>query len=376
MGKDIKGKELGEGIVQQANGTYLARFVDKFGKRRSKRSKKLQEVRQWLADSTYIDSHSNLDQAQDMTVDAWFDYWIGYKSKTVRPGTVKDYTECYDRNIRDVIGTKLLTEVKPIHCQKVFTDMADKGYKSSSIQRTKIALRNMLEFAAENDVIIDNPCKKSLKCDIGRPSEKKEALTIDTQRIFLEAVSDNIYENQYRFVLQTGLRTGELAGLKWCDIDFQRRTLKVERSMKYWYDVGEWKVGPPKSQSGYRTIPLTDEAIRILKDQKEKNCRLKVLPIEWMDTVFLGKSGTPVKNTAYDTGLYNICRRKDIPRFSMHVLRHTFATRCIEGGMKPKTLQKILGHSNISITMDLYVHITEDEKQREINLVADALKVV
>ena len=66
----------------------------------------------------------------------------------------------------------------------------------------------------------------------------------------------------------------------------------------------------------------------------------------------------------------------DIPRFSMHVLRHTFATRCIEGGMKPKTLQKILGHSNIGITMNLYVHITEDEKHREIDLVADALKVV
>ena len=76
------------------------------------------------------------------------------------------------------------------------------------------------------------------------------------------------------------------------------------------------------------------------------------------------------------TGLFKYCDRVGIPRFSMHVLRHTFATRCIEGGMKPKTLQKILGHSNIGITMNLYVHITEDEKQREIDLVADALKVV
>ena len=76
MGKDLKGKELGEGIVQRANGTYQARFVDKFGKRRQKKSKKLQEVRQWLADATYIDKHSDLDQAGDMLVDAWFDYWI------------------------------------------------------------------------------------------------------------------------------------------------------------------------------------------------------------------------------------------------------------------------------------------------------------
>lgn len=88
------------------------------------------------------------------------------------------------------------------------------------------------------------------------------------------------------------------------------------------------------------------------------------------------QKGTPVKNSTYDTGLFKYCDRVGIPRFSMHVLRHTFATRCIEGGMKLKTLQKILGHSNIGITMNLYVYITEDEKHREIDLVADALKVV
>ena len=120
MGKDLKGKEIGAGIVQQPNGTYFARFVDKFGKRRTKRSKKLQEVKQWLADATYIDQHSDLDQATDMLVDAWFDYWIGIKKQTVRPNTVRNYSERYERNIKGVIGNKLLTDVKPIHCQKIF----------------------------------------------------------------------------------------------------------------------------------------------------------------------------------------------------------------------------------------------------------------
>ena len=119
MGKDLKGKEIGAGIVQQPNGTYFARFVDKFGKRRTKRSKKLQEVKQWLADATYIDQHSDLDQATDMLVDAWFDYWIGIKKQTVRPNTVRNYSERYERNIKGVIGNKLLTDVKPIHCQKI-----------------------------------------------------------------------------------------------------------------------------------------------------------------------------------------------------------------------------------------------------------------
>ena len=376
MGKDLKGKELGEGIVQRANGTYQARFVDKFGKRRQKKSKKLQEVRQWLADATYIDKHSDLDQAADMLVDAWFEYWIGIKKQTVRPNTVRNYSERYERNIKSVIGNKLLTDVKPVHCQKIFSNMAEEGYKTTTIYQTRIALYNMLEFAKENDVLINNPCKKSVKSDMGKPSEKKEALTIDVQKKFLEAVVGYSYENQYRFVLQTGLRTGELAGLKWSDIDFKNRTMKIERTMEYRYSVGEWRVGPPKSKSGYRTIPLTDQAIRILENQKAKNKSLKLVPIEWSDTVFLCRKGTPVKNSTYDTGLFKYCDRIGIPRFSMHVLRHTFATRCIEGGMKPKTLQKILGHSNIGITMNLYVHITEDEKHREIDLVADALKVI
>lgn len=376
MGKNLKGRELGVGLTQLPNGIYLARFVDKYGRRKQKKSKKLQEVKQWLADTAYLDEHSDLNQAEDMLVDAWFEYWIGIKEKTVRPNTVRNYSERYQRNIKGVIGNKLLSEVKPINCQKIFSDMAEEGYKTSTIYQTRIALFNMLEFAKDNDVIIANPCKKSLKSNMGKPSEKKEALTLEVQKKFLGALEGYSYENQYRFVLQTGLRTGELIGLKWSDIDFEKRTLKVERSMEFRHKVGEWRVGPPKSQAGYRTIPLTDEAIRILQAQRAMNAKLKVIPMEWKDIVFLCRKGTPVKNSTYDTGLFKCCDRAGIPHFSMHVLRHTFATRCIEGGMKPKTLQKILGHSNIGITMNLYVHITEEEKIREIDLVADALKVV
>ena len=375
MGKDLRGKELGEGIYQQPDGTYCARFVDRFGKRKAKRSKKLQEVRQWLADATYINEHSDIEQATSMVVDAWFEYWIDVKKKTVRPNTVRNYTERYYKNIQNVIGKKLLTEVKPIHCQKIFTNMADEGYRTSTLYQTRITLFNMLEFAKENEIILSNPCKKSVKSDMGKPSQKKEALTIDIQKKFLEQAKGRSYENQYCFILQTGLRTGELIGLKWEDVDFTNRVLKIQRSMEYRHSVGEWRIGEPKSKSGYRTIPLTDEAIRILKAQKEKNKKIKVIPIEWNEYIFLSRKGEPVKNSTYDTMLFKICEKAEINKFSMHILRHTFATRCIEGGMMPKTLQKILGHSNIGITMNLYVHITEDEKQKEINKVSYALNV-
>ena len=375
MGRNLKGKELGEGIYQQANGTYCARFIDRFGKRKSKRSKKLQEVRQWLADATYINEHSDIEQATNMMVDAWFEYWIDVKKKTVRPNTVRNYTERYNKNIQKIIGRKILTEVKPIHCQKIFTDMAEEGYKTSTIYQTRIALFNMLEFAKENEVILSNPCKKSVKSDMGKPSQKKEALTIDIQKKFIEYAKGQSYENQFRFILQTGLRTGELVGLKWEDIDFSKKAIRIQRSMEYRYSVGEWRIGEPKSKAGYRTIPLTDEAIRILTEQKEKNKNIKKIQEEWYEFIFLSRKGEPVKNSAYDTSLFKICDKAKINRFSMHVLRHTFATRCIEGGMMPKTLQKILGHSNIGITMNLYVHITEDEKQKEIDKVSCVLNV-
>lgn len=107
MGKDLKGKELGKGISQESTGLYSARFVDRFGKRKHKRFKKLQECRAWIADATYVNEHSDISMPSDMLVDQWFDYWIGIKKKTVRSNTVRNYTERY---IKPIIGKMTLSE--------------------------------------------------------------------------------------------------------------------------------------------------------------------------------------------------------------------------------------------------------------------------
>lgn len=376
MGKDLKGKELGSGISQRKDGYYVARYTSRTGKRVQKLFLKLRECQKWLADNQYTDVHSNTDFPQEMLVDAWFDYWITVKQRTVRANTIRNYRERYLKNIEPVIGSKMLKEVNTIHCQAIMNKMADEGYRTSTIYQARIALYNMLDYAYQNDVILKNPCNKMVKSDIGRSSRKKQALTIEQQRNFCTVIIGNTYEYQYRFLLQTGLRTGEMVGLKWSDVDLDNRTLTVNRTMEYRYSTKEWRVGEPKSKSGYRTIPLTNEAVEILKLQKLKNRNFDVITMEWADTIFLCKKGTPVKNSTYDTMLFKLCDKAGIERFSMHVLRHTFATRCIEAGMKPKTLQTILGHSNIGITMNLYVHTTEEQKHKEIDLIADALKVI
>ena len=108
--------------------------------------------------------------------------------------------------------------------------------------------------------------------------------------------------------------------------------------------------------------------------QKQKIINKKYnTDIRFHDFVFLSKKGTPILNQSYDVILKRLCKKYNLPRISLHILRHTFATRCIEAGMQPKTLQKILGHSNISITMNLYVHVMEDQKQKEIKAIEQML---
>lgn len=166
-----------------------------------------------------------------------------------------------------------------------------------------------------------------------------------------------------------------MAGLKWEDIDFKNCIISVKRTMEFRYGDHEFRIGEPKSKSGNRTIPMTQIAYDILKAKEREKSTRKICDIRYKDFVFLNSKGLPTKNSAYGSTLYKLADKADIPRFLIHTLRHTFATRAIEAVIKPKTLQEILGHANIGITMNLYVHITEDEKEKEIKKFEQAFKV-
>ena len=123
-------------------------------------------------------------------------------------------------------------------------------------------------------------------------------------------------------------------------------------------------VNTPKTKAGIRAIPLTDEAFDILVKRRDMH-RKKPVSLMYRDYVFVGNGGVPLNTKAYNKCLSRISSKIGVEKLTMHSLRHTFATRCIENGMKYKVLQEILGHQSISMTMDLYVHVTEDEKVSE-----------
>lgn len=173
-----------------------------------------------------------------------------------------------------------------------------------------------------------------------------------------------------------------MIGLTWDAINWEKRTLTVDKTLEYRYQNGCWRAGPPKTKQSYRTIPLTDRAYEILEQIYASRTTRKQSPkltqvlffidrrsgkqrsLVMSDLVFINfRTGEPAKNSSYDTHLYKLCDEAHIKRFCMHVLRHTFATRAIESGMQPKVLQKLLGHASIKTTMDRYVHVTDDSME-------------
>jgi len=378
VGKDLRGREIGEGIVQRKDGLYSARFTNKSGKRVEKYFDSAAEAKKWVTISRLEDDKKPGTAIEySMTVDEWFVYWIKTFKQDLSPNTIRNYKDRYYTNVQNYIGKMLLIDVKAMHCQQILNEM-QADYAISTVYQTYICLGSMFKSALLNDLIPKHPLD-AVNFRAKKVKTPRRVLTVEEQEKFLEFADKNHNAKQFRLLLQTGLRTGELIGLTWDSFDIENRTLTIDKALEYRHERGYWRAGPPKTMAGFRTIPLTEEAFDILyglyqkrHTRKESMALSQVLTfmdprtglertVNMKELIFVNfRTGEPIKNSTYDTNLYKICDKAGIKPFCMHALRHTFATRCIERGVNPKSLQKILGHAQLSTTMDTYVHVTDD----------------
>lgn len=214
MGKNLKGRECGKGIYQRKDGKYSARYYARNGNRQEKYFDTLPEARNWLADARYEDKHGVVLTNPDMTVDAWFDFWINHLVCDLAPNTLRNYQERYKHNIQPVLGKMRISDVKPMHCKAVLNRM-EEIYAGSTIRQADITMGTFFKSARMNDMIVKHPMDGVRYTKPVRAVDDIKFLTVEEQARFLEVAKRSHNYRQYVLLLETGLRTAELIGLTW-----------------------------------------------------------------------------------------------------------------------------------------------------------------
>ena len=366
MGKSLNGKELGNGISQRKDGLYQARFINRFCKRQTIYAKTLNEVRHKLRTEQYNDEKAINVVDKNMTLDEWFDIWLSTCKKNCRSSTKGSYITHYKR-IQEELGWRKLTSLNLIVMQEAFNKLKTDNARKNS----KKILVDMLNKAVDTDLLVKNVAKQINTVIAKEEKKERRVLTIRETELFLEQAKGTFYENLFILALETGLRVGELSALQWEDIDFKKKVIHVKHTLCYFSKNGKYvfEMHDTKTNNGKRTIPLTAKAINSLKCQKLQKQEIilkgKTAKEEFQNLVFVTKNNQPTQqfliNQCMQLVIQNMNKAGiDFSPFTLHTLRHTFATRAIECGMNPKTLQKLLGHGTLQMTMDLYCHVTED----------------
>lgn len=377
MGKDLKGKELGEGICQRKNGTYQARYTDRWGQRKSIYNKNLKEIRIQLAE--VIADNENLKSVKrDVTLDEWFEIWIDtYKKRSVRPNTLREYTHLYTKHISPQIGGRYINGLIKSDIQRVVDKAYDEDYSYERLNKIKVVLKDMLQRASEDNLIVNNPVSG---IQLRKTKEfNAKALSIEEQEVFFDFCRNTFYENLFNVAVNTGLRPGELFALYKEDIDLEAGYIDVNKTLvyqKYLTDSKkEFHLEPPKTKQSYRKVPINSICREyLIKQMALKDIVANKSPKCQSPYLFVTMFNTPINSVIYSAAISAVIKQINLLRplgdqfenFSGHAFRHTFATRCFENGIEPKVVQAYLGHATLKMTMDLYTHVTEDKSAADI----------
>lgn len=377
MGKDLKGKELGIGLSQRKDGVYQARYTDRWGKRKTIYGNDIRLLRKQLAEEiTDNERFSNIKE--DITLDYWFGRWMEvYKNKGVRPNTKREYTHIYQKNISPYLGDRNINTLIKSDIQLLIDTASDNGYAYERQNKIKVILRDMLQRAVEDQLVINNPVSGiKLRAD---KEIKAQALSAEEQNIFFDYCRNTFYENLFNVAVNTGLRPGELFALQLSDVDLEKGYIEVNKTLvyqKYLTDSKkEFHIEPPKTKQSYRKVPINSICMSYIERQFElKKIISSKRPKQQNNYLFVTKFNTPLNSQIYSDAIRAVIKQinlvrpfdEQFPVFSGHTFRHTFATRCFENGVDAKVVQSYLGHASLKMTMDLYTHVTEEKSSNDI----------
>lgn len=377
MGKSLKGKELGKGISQRADGMYIARFTNRFGKRQYVTSKTYNEVEKGLREAKYEDEKQLNIAKTNMTLNEWFDVWISICKVDCRDTTKQTYNVQYNR-LREDLGWRRLDSLNLVIIQNAFNKLKS----DASRCHCKAILVDMLNRAMETELISKNVAI-NVKTDIDKDETKEKRILKSEEIDELYKVSKNSRMYPIFVVaLNTGMRLGEILGLTWDCIDFENNMICVKQTLCYLPNKGNsiYELHAPKTKAGKRNIPMSKAVKEALIHQKEWRDKVitKFEPrAGFEDLVFISKTNKPLHESNIRCAIRYLIQKINLEidpnfvSFTPHCLRHTFATNCIARGMKPKTLQKILGHNSLQMTMDLYCHVLDETIKDEMSIVME-----
>lgn len=301
------------------------------------------------------------------TLNDWYDKWLNfYKKNQIKAGTLESYRQLKSSFIEDGIGRKRLSEITSDDVQELYNSLYDRGYATISIRILASILGTVLGQAVKTGLIQSSPADNTI-LPKSREGKKRVVLTQEQQRIFMEYAEKSPLLPLYQVMLRTGLRNGEIRALRWEDIDFENGIIHVRRTMRCLVGNGKFE-DEPKTKTSKRDIPLSSFLRKLFAD-------IKPAGSSGSEFVFLSKGGKPISREILSYDLKKIKHSihsdyPDFPDFTPHSLRHTFATRAIEGGMSPQVLKTILGHKSLSMTMDLYCHVMPETKKDEMERIS------
>ena len=398
--KDNKNRVLKEGEYQRKNGTYEYKWRDKSGKRHSIYAETLDELRNKELDILRDILNGTQTQTTNLTINDMYNRWVQLK-RGLKDNTFANYKYMYTQFVEPSFGNFKLKDLKRSDVRAFYNTLYDeRNLKTLTIDNIHTVLHQVLQLAVDDDYLRYNPSDNALqelKKAHNNDVEKRHALTLPQQELFEGFLcKQGKYHNWYPVfitMLWTGMRVGEVTGLRWCDVDFENDTISVNHTLVY-YARGDkpnglsFAINTPKTKAGTRIIPMLPkvrEALLMEREyQQECGIKCKAIVDGYTDFIFINRFGGTQHQGTLNKALRRIIRDCNyevlekqgdeavtLPPFSCHNLRHTFATRMCEANTNVKAMQEVLGHSDVKTTLDIYAEATRDFKQNEMNRLAN-----